>query len=348
MFNFHHTCISVSDFEKSLKFYEQIGFTSTFYWQADDCSIKLGFLKNNNQLIELLYYADFTKGKPKTVIQSIKSIGLCHIALSVGNIEIAKAKLEQMLDKTFEIEEVGAYFKHFFIQDPDNNYVEIIEDQYHAFLKVKKNMIVMLKPDFKENQVIDIETKHDLLTLLYSVIFGSIEKATFFDVKYKKITEELVFEFSENMKKVEGCSTILKKIKKELKNIRSISMIDFLNLSMKITGFTALNKPVSTRLNEAEIRYLFPILNKDSIHGEEWKTNVIKALQEGDVKFIEYETKKTITYRAIFPSLIKKMLRNSMIEDFVTDRLSYNLIHTPDEHEVNKTLIFFHSKIKSA
>ena len=344
MFNLHHTCISVSDFEKSLKFYEQIGFTSTFYWQADDCSIKLGFLKNNNQLIELIYYADFIKSKTKTVTESLKSIGICHIALNVSSIETAKDKLEQMLDTTFEIEEVGSYFKHFFIQDPDNNYIEIIEDRFHKYLKVKNNMIIMLKPDFNTNKVLDFNTKHDLLTSLYGVILGSITDVTFFDAKYKKITEELILEFSDSIKKLDANSTIMNKIKKALKDTDNIFLIDFLNLSMKITGFTVLNKSIKMRLNETEIRQLFPILNIDSIHGETWKINVINALQEGDVTFIEYATKNPITYRALFPSLIKKMLRNTLIEDFVTDRLSYNLIHTPDEHEVEMTLDFFHNK----
>ena len=114
---------------------------------------------------------------------------------------------------------------------------------------------------------------------------------------------------------------------------------------MKIVGFSMLNQPVSTKLNESDIRTLFPVLNKESIHGDSWKINVIKALQEGDVIFIEYTTSNAILYRSLFPLLLKKLLRNTMIEDNIEDRLSYNLIHTPDENEIEETLNYFHHKI---
>jgi catechol 2,3-dioxygenase-like lactoylglutathione lyase family enzyme len=136
MFKYHHTALTTNDLERQQYFYENLGFNVSFRWFSDDNSIKLIFLDLDGFLLEILYFKDNIPNKNITNDSEItqRTIGLGHIALQVQNIQVAKEKLVQLdlIHTDTEILQAGEYFKHFFLRDPDNNLIEIIEDQFHT------------------------------------------------------------------------------------------------------------------------------------------------------------------------------------------------------------------------
>ncbi len=131
MFKIDHVAISVSDIEKSIEFYTKFGFEEFNSWKAEDNSIKISMLRLNNTYLEIFCYKEY-KNLPetaKTTAMDLPILGTKHFALGVEDIEKAKEfVLTNKICKNVDIKKGRLGRNYFFMSDPDNILVEIIEN----------------------------------------------------------------------------------------------------------------------------------------------------------------------------------------------------------------------------
>lgn len=133
MYSLHHVALSVSDRDKSVAFYKQLGFKEVFLWEAEDKSLGITHLKNDTCILELFCYRDY-KPAPDTIhatATDLPIIGTKHVGLGVDSIEAAREDLaaKGIVDKEIEIRQGRTGPRFFFVKDPDGILVEIMEDK---------------------------------------------------------------------------------------------------------------------------------------------------------------------------------------------------------------------------
>ena len=131
MFNINHVAISTADIEKSIEFYKKFGFKEFKSWKAEDDSIRIDMLKLNNILLEIFCYKDYTRlpETAKITQTDLPIIGTKHFALGVEDINKAKEfVIENNICKNVDIKRGRLGKQYFFINDPDEILVEIIEN----------------------------------------------------------------------------------------------------------------------------------------------------------------------------------------------------------------------------
>lgn len=117
-FTMYHTCITVLDLEKSMKFYEEaLGLKEVRRIEAADGSSKIVFLETEGSLcqLELTWYAD--REEPYNLGDNE-----IHIGFRTDDYEASLAKHRQMGCVCFENPKFGVYF----IEDPDGCWMEIV------------------------------------------------------------------------------------------------------------------------------------------------------------------------------------------------------------------------------
>ncbi len=117
-FTMYHTCITVLDLEKSMKFYEEaLGLKEVRRIEAADGSSKIVFLETEGSLcqLELTRYAD--REEPYNLGDNE-----IHIGFRTDDYEASLAKHRQMGCVCFENPKFGVYF----IEDPDGYWMEIV------------------------------------------------------------------------------------------------------------------------------------------------------------------------------------------------------------------------------
>ena len=125
MIKFLHTRIRVSDLEKTIRFYETLGFKLTRRTEKSPAGNQLAFLEleGNDHFLELCYSPDFEVKFPED---------LMHTALGVGDIIsycdlLEKAGLDIWPSDWREAFASGRKGKMAFVTDPDGYEVEILE-----------------------------------------------------------------------------------------------------------------------------------------------------------------------------------------------------------------------------
>ena len=120
-FTMYHTCITVLDLEKSMKFYEEaLGLKEVRRIEAADGSSKIVFLETEGSLcqLELTWYAD--REEPYNLGDNE-----IHIGFRTDDYEASLAKHRQMGCVCFENPKFGVYF----IEDPDGYWIEIVPEK---------------------------------------------------------------------------------------------------------------------------------------------------------------------------------------------------------------------------
>lgn len=130
MFNINHVTISVNNLEETLEFYKKFGFQK--YKDYHDDSVDIILLKLNATVLEIFYYKDRCDlpEHSKSLSVDLKTVGNKHFGLGVKNIEEAKSFIEENKLYNDEIKIIqGRLGKpYFFIKDPNDILVEIIEE----------------------------------------------------------------------------------------------------------------------------------------------------------------------------------------------------------------------------
>jgi catechol 2,3-dioxygenase-like lactoylglutathione lyase family enzyme len=132
MFSIDHIAFSVKDIEKSISFYKILGFTKTKEWNSDDLALQMVILRNqDNIFIELVYQKEsiVMPEYAKDYKENLKHIGIKHLALRVKS---ATDALDFLINKginnhsSIQMGKLGR--RYFFINDPDDNILEFMEE----------------------------------------------------------------------------------------------------------------------------------------------------------------------------------------------------------------------------
>lgn len=130
MFGIDHYAISVSDSERSRKFYEKLGFRTVKDYQADDGSVRILQMEKNGFLLEMFCYpgSDPTPDFVEKLDTDLHVNGAKHMALAVKDPQKAAEYLlkESVIGEMPVINEGRLGRPYFFIKDPDGIFVEII------------------------------------------------------------------------------------------------------------------------------------------------------------------------------------------------------------------------------
>ncbi|MEO0414933.1 MAG: VOC family protein [Verrucomicrobiota bacterium] len=125
MIKFLHTRIRVSDLDKSIEFYENLGFEVTRRNDKSPAGNKLAFLEldGNEHFLELCYSPDFKVEFPEDLMHT--AVGVMDIMEYCGNLE--EKGIEIWPADWREKFPTGEKSKMAFVTDPDGYEVEILE-----------------------------------------------------------------------------------------------------------------------------------------------------------------------------------------------------------------------------
>ena len=136
----HHTAISTSDIERSLRFYRDLlGFTEVFTssWEAGtevtdrivglkDSSARVVMLRAGNACVELFQYVTPTP-KPGDTNRPVCDHGITHLCLQVNDIDTEYARLVAAGMRFHCPPQQAGRLRVTYGRDPDGNVVELLE-----------------------------------------------------------------------------------------------------------------------------------------------------------------------------------------------------------------------------
>ena len=94
MFSFHHVTISSRDADRSIKFYEQLGF-QTVLRSSPDNGLRIIHMKLGAVLLEIFSYSNWQEAPTSTrsLDTDLPRLGIKHFGLKVADIEKARNDL---------------------------------------------------------------------------------------------------------------------------------------------------------------------------------------------------------------------------------------------------------------
>lgn len=130
--NIHHTALTITDLTASLTFYQALGFAEEKSYTDEKITIKHLLLGSTR--LEIFFYHTTKKtpaNRQDTLSCKLQQPGWQHIALHTHNIRQALqwAIDKSLVQKSCKIIEGRTGVRYFFIQDPDQNFIEIVEEK---------------------------------------------------------------------------------------------------------------------------------------------------------------------------------------------------------------------------
>jgi len=129
----HHISISVTDFEKSKDFYEKLGFKEKITWKSPGESLIISHLMLNDICLEIFKYENYQEmpQTAKELTTDLPRIGVKHFGLKVDSIEEMNEFLVEkgIIAEKQQINTGNTGVRYFFIKDPDEMLLEIVEDK---------------------------------------------------------------------------------------------------------------------------------------------------------------------------------------------------------------------------
>lgn len=122
----HHIGIIVSDLDRSMAFYEALGFRASSVSETEDGSRTIVFMRLGDAYVELFRYAE-TPLRPDL---GEKHLGFVHYALSTDDVDGALAELKAagLVPRAIESRHVPAGYKIAFFYDPDGVEIELTQE----------------------------------------------------------------------------------------------------------------------------------------------------------------------------------------------------------------------------
>jgi len=121
----HHIGIIVRDIDRSVAFYEALGFRVSSVIESDDGSRTITFMELGGSYIELFCYAE----TPMRADLGEKHLGFVHYALLTDDVDgaLAELKARDFVPDAVESRRVPAGFKVAFFYDPDGVEIELTQ-----------------------------------------------------------------------------------------------------------------------------------------------------------------------------------------------------------------------------
>jgi catechol 2,3-dioxygenase-like lactoylglutathione lyase family enzyme len=128
----HHVAITVKNIEKSVSFYEKLGFKKVLHWKSEDKSVEIVNMKLGDFFLEIFFFSPY-KEIPhlyRDLWENLKIIGVKHFALKTEDIEktLNHLKSAGIAEENTKINKGRTGILYFFIKDPDGIFVEIVQD----------------------------------------------------------------------------------------------------------------------------------------------------------------------------------------------------------------------------
>jgi glyoxylase I family protein len=121
----HHVGVTVTDLERSLAFYEGLGFRRVATFGPPDGSRAIVQLALGDGMVELFSYRD---GAARMARSADPVAGLKHIGLSTADVRATLAELEAagLVGAGIPVNETGTGITTAFFEDPDGTSIELL------------------------------------------------------------------------------------------------------------------------------------------------------------------------------------------------------------------------------
>ena len=129
-FKVDHTCIAVSNLDRSIKWYGIFGFEEQTRFERPDLKFKGALLKLGGYRLELFepYEPQKLEKYRQELAESLRHVGLQHVALVVDDVEKAHKYLQSQGVEFATEMTTGKTAKYIFCRDPDGILLEIKQE----------------------------------------------------------------------------------------------------------------------------------------------------------------------------------------------------------------------------
>lgn len=131
MFGIHHVALSVKDLDRSKQFYLLLGFKVVLDWTSDSGDLKISHMMLNSFILELFCYFDSKNNEKVSLEEDLHKNGIKHFGLRVDSLDVAKERIVASglaQEEDIQIKHGRTGIHYFFIKDPDDVFVEIVQD----------------------------------------------------------------------------------------------------------------------------------------------------------------------------------------------------------------------------